>query len=99
MVTPELFIENLLSVFNVEEMISEGGLLIIFLVVYAQTGLFFCFFVPSGIFLFTGGIFISTGKLDHDLFSTCAFMVTACTAGCSTGYWFGRKTGTLFYER
>src|SRR6266498_4056716 len=43
---------NMLSVFDTEALIRYGGLLIIFLAVYAQTGLFFCFFLPSGVYLF-----------------------------------------------
>ena len=89
----------LLSVFNAEAMIQYGGLLIIFLAVYAQTGLFFCFFVPSGAFLFTGGMFIATGQLHNSLFSFCIYMVIACVTGCITGYWFGLKTGLLLYKR
>jgi membrane-associated protein len=95
----DTFIEDLSFIFNPEELISAGGLLVIFLAVYAQTGLFITFFVPSGVFLFTGGVFISTGKLDYDLFPACVCMVTACVAGCSTGYWFGRKTGAILYEK
>ena len=38
------FFNNLLSVFDVGSLIRYGGLLIIFLVVYGTTGLFFCFF-------------------------------------------------------
>lgn len=94
-----IIIGNFLAGINVETMIGKGGLLIIFLAVYAQTGLFFSFFLPSGIFLFTGGLFIATGQMQHDLFTACGFLMLSCIAGCCTGYWFGRKTGTLLYER
>lgn len=101
MVTPFLIDTSfyLRLLFNAEAIIRYGGLLIIFLAVYAQTGLFFCFFIPSGAFLFTGGMFIATGQLHNSLFSFCAYMVVACVAGCCTGYWFGLKTGPLLYKR
>lgn len=89
----------LLSIIDVENMIKYGGILIIILSVYAQTGLFFCFFVPSGAFLFTGGMFIATGQLQYNLFFICTFLVAACVAGTLTGYWFGLKTGPLLYKR
>lgn len=89
----------LFSVFDAETMVRNGGLLIICLAVFAQTGLFFCFFVPSGIFLFVGGMFVSTGKLDHDLITVCICSVLASVAGCSAGYWFGWKTGPLLYHK
>jgi membrane-associated protein len=89
----------LLSVFDPETMIRYGGLLIIFLAVYAQTGLFFCFFLPSGIFLFTGGMFVATGSLQHNLLTVCSCLIIASVLGCFTGYWFGRKTGPLLYKK
>src|SRR3954447_18531685 len=92
-------ISNLFSGYNIETIIRDGGLLIIFLAVYAQTGLFFSFFLPSGIFLFTGGLFIATGQMDHNIFTFCSCLVVACVLGCCTGYWFGRKAGPLLYKR
>ena len=89
----------LLLVFNPETMIQYGGLFIILLAVYAQTGLFFCFFIPSGVFLFTGGVFVATGHLQHSLVTVCISSVLASVAGCLTAYWFGRKTGPLLYKR
>src|SRR2546423_10963643 len=89
------FPKNLLSVFNAEILIREGGLLLICLTVYAQTGLFFCFFVPSGVFMFTGGMFIATGQLEHSVFTVCNCCIIASVSGCVTAYWFGRKTGPL----
>ena len=41
----------LFSPFDTEALVRDGGLLIICLAVFAQTGLFFAFFVPSGVFL------------------------------------------------
>src|SRR4051812_209952 len=90
---------TLLLSFNPEMMIRYGGLLIIMLAVYAQTGLFFCFFLPSGVFLFTGGVFVATGQLQHSLLTVSICSVLASVAGSITGYWFGRKTGPLVYKR
>ena len=90
---------NLLSIFNPQEMIRYGGLLIIFLAVYAQTGLFFCFFIPSSAFMFTGGMLIATGQLEHNLFVACSCLIFAAIAGCFSGYFFGRKTGPLLYKK
>lgn len=93
------FFGTFLSVFDPEMMIQYGGLLIIFLAVYAQTGLFFCFFIPSGIFLFTGGMFVATGQLQHHIITVSSCSIIACVSGCITGYLFGRKTGPLLYKR
>ncbi|CAN5513473.1 VTT domain-containing protein [soil metagenome] len=89
----------LFSAFDTEALVSNGGLLIICLAVFAQTGLLFCFFVPSGVFLFVGGMFVATGKLDHYILTVCICSVLASVLGCCAGYWFGWKTGPLLYKR
>lgn len=88
-----------LSIFNVEDLIRYGGLLFIFLVVYGSTGLFFCFFFPTGAVLFTAGIFTATGGLDYNILSVCGLLILASVLGNGTGYWFGRQTGPLLYKR
>ena len=88
-----------LSIFDIESLIKYGGLFIIFLLVFGSTGLFFCFFIPTGAILFTAGIFTATGALKYNLFTICAVLILASLAGNFTGYWFGWKTGPLLYKR
>ena len=49
-------LQNILQIFDAESLIRFGGLLIVFFVVYGTTGLFFCFFLPSGAVLFATGV-------------------------------------------
>jgi len=90
---------NFLSVFDVESLIRYGGLLLIFLAVYGSTGLFFCFFIPTGAFLFAAGIFVATGGLQYDIITVCSLLILASFLGNLTGYWFGWKAGPLLYKR
>ena len=92
-------LQNLLKIFDPESLISHGGLLIVFLLVYSSTGLFFCFFIPAGAILFTAGIYTATGGLQYDIFTVCSLLILASILGNLTGYWFGWKTGPLFYNR
>src|SRR6188508_331781 len=92
-------LQNLLIIFDPESLISHGGLLIVILLVYASTGLFFCFFIPSGALLFTTGIYTATGELQYDIFTVCSLLILASVLGNLTGYWFGWKTGPLLYSR
>lgn len=85
--------------FDVESLINYGGLLFLFLAVYGQTGLFFCFFLPSGGFMFAAGVLIATGSFDYHILTVCILLAAAAVAGNMTGYWFGRKTGPLLYNR
>lgn len=93
------FSNIILSIFDVELLIRNGGLLLIFLLVFGSTGLFFCFFIPTGALLFTTGIFAATGGLHYDFFSICILLILASILGNLTGYWFGWKTGPLLYKR
>jgi membrane-associated protein len=88
-----------LSIFDLESLIRYGGLLLVFLAVYGQTGLVFCFFLPSGGLMFTAGVFIAVGSLHYDLFIICSLLTLASMLGNITGYWFGRKTGPLLYKK
>jgi membrane-associated protein len=92
-------LQSLLIIFDPESLISHGGLLIVFLLVYASTGLFFCFFIPAGAILFTAGIYTATGDLQYDIFTVCSLLILASVLGNFTGYWFGWKTGPLLYRR
>jgi len=92
-------LQSLLKLFDPESLISHGGLLIVFLLVYAGTGLFFCFFIPAGAILFTAGIYTATGGLQYHIFTVCSILILASILGNLTGYWFGWKTGALLYSR
>jgi membrane-associated protein len=92
-------LHTILLFFDAESLIRYGGLFLICLVVFGTTGLFFCFFIPPGAFLFTAGILAATGDLHYDVFTLCALLILSSIAGNFTGYWFGRKTGPLLYRR
>ncbi|MES1218306.1 MAG: VTT domain-containing protein [Bacteroidota bacterium] len=94
-----LLLEDLLFTLNTESLIRYGGLLLIFLVVYSTTGLFFCFFIPTGAFLFAAGIFTAAGILEYNIITVCILLIIASVLGNLTGYWFGRKAGPLLYKR
>ncbi|HET9747100.1 MAG TPA: DedA family protein [Chitinophagaceae bacterium] len=90
---------DLLSIFDIESLIRYGGLPAVLLLVYGSTGLFFCFFIPTGAILFTAGLLTATGALHYDIFTICTLLIIAALAGNLTGYWFGWKTGPLLYKR
>jgi membrane-associated protein len=49
--------------FDVEYLIKTVGLLGIFIVIFAESGLFFAFFLPGDSLLFTAGFMASVGLL------------------------------------
>src|SRR5260370_299003 len=94
-----IILSNLLSIFDIETLIRHGGLFMMCLLIYASTGLFFCFFIPSGAVLFTGGVFIASGVLHESIFTVCSLLILSSILGNLTGYWFGRRTGPSLYRR
>lgn len=90
---------GILSVFNVEALVRNGGMIIVCLVVYASTGLFFCFFLPVGAVLFVTGVLAVSGDVTYDIFTICGLLIPAAILGNLTGYWIGWKAGPLLYKR
>ncbi|MDQ3551162.1 MAG: hypothetical protein M3413_06515, partial [Bacteroidota bacterium] len=80
---------------DTESLIRYGGLLLVFLAVFGQTGLFFCFFIPSGGLLFTAGVFAATGDLPENIYFVCSILILASLLGNITGYYFGLKAGPI----
>lgn len=86
--------------------IEHGGLWLILLVVFAETGLFAGFFLPGDSLLFVAGIystnlaneFIPTGNEYLDLLVLMLLISAAGIAGNTVGYWFGRKVGPAMYN-
>ena len=84
---------------DADSLIQLGGLLAVLLAVYGQTGLFFCFFLPSGVLLFMAGVLIANGAFDHSFFTLCILGTLASLLGSITGYLIGYKAGPLLYGR
>lgn len=87
------------QVVDPEKLLRQGGLYVVTFVIFAETGLFFGFFLPGDYLLFLAGMFVATGKLDTNIFVLIISLSTAAIAGNFTGYWFGRRTGALLYNR
>jgi membrane-associated protein len=82
-----------------EKLLKEGGFYVVMFVIFAETGLFFGFFLPGDYLLFLAGMFVATGKLDVNIFLLISGLIVSAVAGNFTGYWFGKKTGPVLYHR
>jgi len=93
------FCTSLQQFIDPEKLLREGGFYVVMFVIFAETGLFFGFFLPGDYLLFLAGMFVATGKLDVNIFWMIAGLSISAILGNFTGYWFGRKTGPVLYER
>ena len=86
----------------IEWIIQYGGLYVLLLIIFAETGLFIGFFFPGDSLLFAAGIYVDLlAKEFFDVhWSIIMIMVMiASILGNMAGYWFGYKAGPLLYER
>ncbi|MEO7210055.1 MAG: VTT domain-containing protein [Chitinophagaceae bacterium] len=86
----------------IEWIIHNGGLYVMLIVIFAETGLFLGFFLPGDSLLFAAGIYIS--DLSKEFFGMhysviIILVIIASVLGNVVGYWFGEKAGPLLYEK
>ena len=65
-------------------------------VIFAECGLFAI--LPGDSLLFTVGLFVAIGVIDHSLFFVCVVLTIAAVLGNVTGYWIGRKIGPPLFK-
>ena len=66
-------------------------------IVFAESGLFFGFFLPGDSLLFTAGFLASQGFFN--ILGVMLITTIFAILGDSTGYWFGAKIGPMIFTR
>lgn len=79
------------------DLIVTFGTIGLFAIVFAESGLFFGFFLPGDSLLFTAGLFASQGTLSLPLILVGCFV--AAVAGDQVGYLFGQRVGPALFRR
>ncbi len=87
--------------------VMHGGLFLVAFIIFAETGLFIGFFLPGDALVFVTGMVIAGANTNPypfestllNLFFWIAFLTLAAILGNFTGYWFGKKSGPLLYQR
>lgn len=79
--------------------LANGGLLVLVLVIFAETGLMVGFFLPGDSLLFTAGLLCATGQFETSIWLLVGSLILAAIAGDQVGYWFGKKTGQRLFTR
>lgn len=83
--------------FNPTYLIMTVGLFGVIGIVFAESGLFFGFFLPGDSLLFTAGLMASLGHFN--IFLLWIGCACAAIAGDSVGYAFGAKVGPKIFTR
>ena len=91
----------LASFLNPESILDKGGLALLGLIIFAESGLLIGFFLPGDSLLFIGGFLASDAGGNQlpplPLVALVAF--TAAVVGDQVGFWFGRKVGPSLFTR
>lgn len=82
---------------NVTEIIQSGSLLVIVLIIFAESGLLIGFFLPGDTLLFPAGFLAAQGKLP--LGWLLVAVILAAIAGYEAGYHIGRKFGPRLFRK
>lgn len=89
--------ENIAQYLDPKFLVQTLGMFGVVAIIFAESGLFFGFFLPGDSLLFTAGLLASQGYIDFwPLLLLCA---AAAIFGDSVGYAFGRKVGPKLFVR
>lgn len=83
--------------FDLPQFIYAFGYVGLFGIVFAETGLFFGFFLPGDSLLFTAGL-LSSQKL-FSIWILIPLVIVGAILGDSFGYWFGAKVGPKIFNK
>ena len=98
-------ITGLLDALNPEKLIRSGGYLLLFGIIFAESGLLIGFFLPGDSLLFISGmagagLFASgTDPIHFNIWVVLIGVFAAAVAGDQVGYAFGNKAGPALFRR
>lgn len=93
--------EFLKDLTNPESIIRVGGIALLLVVVFAETGLLIGFFLPGDSLMFISGLLCRTRPelLGVNIVMLILLLVAAATLGNMAGYWFGKRVGPSLFKR
>ena len=83
--------------FDIISLIQAAGYFGLFAIIFAESGLFFGFFLPGDSLLFTAGLLASQGLLK--IYFLMPLLFAAAALGDSVGYWLGKKLGPMIFKK
>lgn len=83
--------------FDLVKLIETVGYVGLTAIIFAESGLFFGFFLPGDSLLLTAGLLASRGALQLPILLLT--LAPAAVLGDNVGYWFGKKVGPPIFSR
>jgi len=85
------------NLYDVQSLIHRGGILLVCIIVFIETGFFVGFFLPGDSLLVTAGIVAAAGLLN--IWVLLPLAILCAIVGDQIGYGIGRKAGQALYNR
>lgn len=92
-------LEFIKTILHPQSIIQYGGLALLLFIIFAETGLFFGFFLPGDSLLFVAGLMSGSTLFDVDIVTLNLTIIIAGILGNFVGYYFGKKTGPVLFKR
>lgn len=83
--------------YGLKELIQIVGYPGLFAIVFAESGLFFGFFLPGDSLLVTAGLLATQGYFN--ILVLLVLLAIAAIGGDSVGYWMGKEFGSRFFKK
>jgi membrane-associated protein len=83
--------------YSLDDLIRWGGYVVLFVIVFTETGLLIGFFLPGDSLLITAGIIAAAGGLD--IWWLNVVLIVAAITGDSVGYAIGVRLGPRLFTR
>ena len=93
----ELISKFITAIYSFPELIAWGGYIVLFAIIFAETGLLVGFFLPGDSLLVATGLFAAKGDLN--IVYLIVLLSIAAILGDSFNYWLGKKTGHKLFHR
>lgn len=87
------------TLFNSEKLIRYGGMTLLLVIIFAETGLFVGFFLPGDALLFSAGLLCGTDDLSVNIFVLLFLVTLAAILGNITGYFTGKFFGPRLFKK
>jgi len=84
-------------IYDVQGIITWGGLAALVAIIFAETGLLVGFFLPGDSLLVTAGVLAAAGHLDIRVLLSLVSL--AAIVGDQVGYYIGYRTGPVIFKR
>ncbi len=90
------FWKHLHTADGLKELIQTGGLLVLFVIIFSETGLLVGFFLPGDSLLVTAGVLCTTNQeraAIFDFWTLIGLLIVAAIMGNQLGWWLGKNFG------